>query len=166
VRRISSSFPFMARFLYICLLFNVLSLVLAQLHLAFIIGSRSLSFNVPMAPRHGTSMEHSCVCGAGFTQEQHLTRHKHGCSTSKEIAKRAFEKGLKHKHRPTAKRQRTESRASNASSSHHRSLSLASSRSQPGMSIDGGEQDDIQMGNEPDSEVRRISINKKLLITI
>jgi hypothetical protein len=115
-----------------------------------------------MAPRHGTSMEHSCVCGAGFTQEQHLTRHKHGCSTSKEIAKRAFEKGLRHKHRPTAKRQRTESSASNASSSHRRSLSLASSRSR--MSVDGGEQDGVQMGNESDSEVRRISINRKLLM--
>jgi hypothetical protein len=34
------------------------------------------------------------------------------------------------------------------------------------MSVDGGEQDDVQMGNEPNLEVRRISINRKLLMKI
>jgi hypothetical protein len=146
----------MTHLLYVCLVLNVLLLVLVQPHSLFVNGSHSLSLTIPMAPRHGTSMEHSCVCGAGFTQEQHLTRHKHSCSTCKEIAERAFEKGLEHKHRPTAKRKRTESRASNVSSSHRRSLNSVSSRSQ--MSVDGGEQDDVQMGNE--FEVRWIPINQ------
>ncbi|KIM77196.1 hypothetical protein PILCRDRAFT_12198 [Piloderma croceum F 1598] len=99
-------------------------------------------------PRH-TSYEYSCVCGAGFTQAQHLTRHKTDCSTSKEIAQRAFEKGQKHKHKPPAKRKRTESTGGNASSS-YRSLSVASSRSQ--MSVDAGEQDDVQMGLNEDND--------------
>ena len=36
------------------------------------------------------------------------------------------------------------------------------------MSVDGEEQDDVQMGNEPNLEVRRhgISINRKLLMKI
>ena len=103
----------MARLLYVCIL---LSLVLAQLHRdpLVTIGSHSLSFTIPtMAPRHGgTSMEHSCICGAGFTQEQHLARHKRNCSTPIEIAERAFGKGLRHKHRPTVKRKRPENGAS------------------------------------------------------
>jgi hypothetical protein len=144
----------MSRLLYICLLLNILFLVLAQLR-PFVSSSSSHfseSLTVPMPPRH-TSYEYSCVCGAGFTQAQHLTRHKTDCSTSKEIAQRAFEKGQKHKHKPPAKRKRTESTGGNASSS-HRSLSVASSRSR--MSVDAGEQDDVQMGL---NEVRRILIN-------
>ena len=146
----------MSRLLYICLLLNILFLVLAQLR-PFVSSSSRHSFGsltVPMPPGH-TSYEYSCVCGAGFTQAQHLTRHKTDCSTSKEIAKRAFEKGQKHKHKPPAKRKRTESTGGNASSSHRRSgLSVASSRSR--MSVDAGEQDDVQMGL---NEVRRIPIN-------
>ena len=88
---------------------NILSPVpLARLHRHSLIGSHSL---FPIAPRNLT--EHSCICGAGFAQEQHLTRHKRNCSTPIETAKeRAFEEGVKHKHRPTAKRKRTDSRRS------------------------------------------------------
>ena len=92
----------MSRLLYICLLLNILSLVLAQPLCPFVTSSGSISnssdseLTVPMPPRH-TSFEYSCVCGAGFTQAQHLTRHKTDCSPSKEIAQRAFEKGRNHK---------------------------------------------------------------------
>jgi hypothetical protein len=34
------------------------------------------------------------------------------------------------------------------------------------MSVDGGEPDDVQMGSEPNLEVRHISINRKLLMKI
>ena len=151
----------MSRILYICLLLNILFLVLAQPLCPFVTSSGSISnlsdseLTVPMPPRH-TSFENSCVCRAGFTQAQHLTRHKTDCSTSKEIAQRAFEKGQKHKHKPPAKRKRTESTGGNASSSHHRSLSVASSRSW--MSVDAGEEYDVQVGWGL-NEVRRISIN-------
>jgi hypothetical protein len=150
----------MSHLLYICLLLNILFLVLAQLRGPFVSSSSSSSHSsesltVPMPPRN-TSYEYSCVCGAGFTQAQHLTRHKTDCSTSKEIAKRAFEKGQKHKHKPPAKRKRTESTGGNASSSHRRSLSVASSRSRMSVDHDSGEQDDVQMGL---NEVRHISIN-------
>ena len=99
-------------------------------------------------------MEHSCICRAGFTQEQHLTSHKCNCSTSIEIAEWAFEKGLKHK--------RTKSGASNESNTHSQSLSSAQNKNQ--MSMDGVEQDDIQMSHEP--EVCRIPINRKLFLTV
>ena len=126
----------MTHLLYVCIL---LFLVFVQLHREplITISSHSLSFTIPvMAPQHGsTSMEHSCICGAGFTQEQHLTHHKYNCSTSIEILEWAFEKGLKHKHWPTAKHKRTESGASNVSRTHHQSLSSAQSRNQ--MSVDG-----------------------------
>jgi hypothetical protein len=145
----------MARLFFTCLLLiSILSLVIAQRH-TFVAGSHSQSLRTaPMAPRHDISMEHSCVCGAGFTQEQHFTRHKHSWSVSKEIAERAFEKGLKHRRRSTAKRKRTESGASNASSSRRQSLCPVSSRSR--MSVDVEGQDDIRMENEP--EVCRSSI--------
>ena len=150
----------MSRLLYICLLLNILFLVLAQPLCPFVSSSSSNSskseLTVPMPPPRHTSFEYSCVCGAGFTQAQHLTRHKTDCSTSKEIARRAFEKGQKHKHKPPAKRKRTESTGGNASSSHHRSLSVASSRSR--MSVDAGEEYDVQMGRGL-NKVRHISIN-------
>ena len=107
-------------------------------------------------------MEHSCICRAGFTQEQHLTSHKCNCSTSIEIGEWAFEKGLKHKHRPTAKHKHTKSGASNESNTHSQSLSSAQNKNQ--MSMDGVEQDDIQMSHEP--EVCRIPINRKLFLTV
>ena len=102
------------------------------------------------------------ILPADFTQEQHLTSHKCNCSTSIEIAESAFEKGLKHQHRPTAKHKRMKSGASNASNTHCQSLRSAQGRCQ--VSMDGVEQDDIQMSHEP--EVCRIPINRKLFLTV
>ena len=54
LHRFCSSSPSVARLLCVCILLNVLSLVLAQLHPGFVTGGHSLSFTVPMAPRWNT----------------------------------------------------------------------------------------------------------------
>jgi hypothetical protein len=69
--------------------------------------------------------EYECVCGEGFTLNSHLSRHRETCAVVEQSAKRAYEQGLRHSHKPR-KRIRTQSKSSAASSSGRRSYSTSS----------------------------------------